>query len=422
MKKLLKNGTIVNHDGQLRKDILIDEKKILQISDSIDSQNDYEVIDCTDLHIFPGMVDAHTHMGVPIKDGYSVDDFESGSRSALNGGITTIVDFTVLGKNQTLVESVLERRRLAEKSVIDVGLHCNITRYDKNLLSEIPEIIKMGINSFKVFTTYKEADMMLTYSQIEEISKVVHDSGGFVMVHAEDNYVITKASAPLLKKGFTEARHHAVARPAEAEVVAIKNIANIAEKTDCQFYIVHLNTADGLNIAKNCDNMYVETCPQYLLLDDSYYEREDGRMFVASPPLRKRQDSEAIWNGIIGGSVDVIATDHCPFMLDDKPKGIPFQNIPNGLGGVETMFPVMVKQFIDRNIELTRLVELMSYNPSKIFNLTNRGAIQEGFNADLVLLDLLDVKTMWGDNLISKTDWNAYTEFDAIFPKMVLKI
>lgn len=420
MKKLLKNGTIVNHDGQLRKDVLIDENKILHISESIDAQTGHEVIDCTDLHIFPGMVDAHTHMGVPIKEGYSVDDFECGSRSALNGGVTTIVDFTVLGKNQKLVESVLERRRLAEKSVIDVGLHCNITRFEKDILAEIPEIIENGINSFKVFTTYKEAGMMLTYSQIEEVAKIVFDNGGLVMVHAEDDDVIEKASIPLIDQGLTEPKYHAIARPADAESIAVEKIANIAENSGCQFYIVHLNTSEGLKIANECDKLYVETCPQYLLLDDSYYKREDGRMYVASPPLRKQEDCEALWNGIADGSVDVIATDHCPFMLNDKPKRIPFQNIPNGIGGVETMFPIMLKQFLDRNINLSRLVELMSYNPSKIFYLLNRGSIREGFKADIVLVDIDNVKTNWENKLVSKTDWNAYEGLEAIFPNKVI--
>ena len=143
-------------------------------------------------------------------------------------------------------------------------------------------------------------------------------------------------------------------------------------------------------------------------------------MFVASPPLRKFEDSEAIWQGIVDGSIDVIATDHCPFMLGDKLKGIPFQNIPNGIGGVETMFPIMLKQFLDRNIDLSRLAEMMSYNPSRIFNLTNRGIMREGFIADIVIVDIDDVMTNWGNKLVSKTDWNAYYKFEAIFPKQVI--
>jgi len=418
---LLKNGTIVNHDSQDQKDVLIQDKTIVQISNNIEVKKNYQVVDSSNLLIFPGMVDAHTHMGIPIKEGYSADDFESGSRSALNGGITAIIDFTVLGKDQTLVESVIERRKLAEKSVINVGLHCNITRFDKDILAEIPSVMNLGINSFKVFTTYKEAGMMLTYPQIKEVATVVSDNGGILMVHAEDDDIIQKASAPLISRELTEAKYHAIARPAEAERVAIDNIANIAEITRCQFYIVHLNTADGLNIAKDCDKMFVETCPQYLLLDESYYEREDGRMFVASPPLRKQEDCLALWDGIINGSIDVIATDHCPFMLRDKPTDIPFQNIPNGIGGVETMFPIMLNQFIKRKINLSKLVELMGNAPAKIFNLSKNCVIEEGFQADIVFVNPNDVSSNWEDKLISKTDWNAYSGFEAIFPQKIIK-
>jgi len=419
-KTLLKNGLIIRADGQKREDILIKNDRINAIGD-LQNVNDAEIIDCKNRLIFPGIIDAHTHMGIPIKDGYSADDFESGSKSALNGGVTTIIDFTILSKNQTLWESILERRKYAEHSVIDYDLHCNITRFDNNILKEIPRIIEKGITSFKVFTTYKEAGMMLTYNEIEEVARVIAYNGGLLMVHAEDNDVIEKASQPLISQNLTEAKYHAIARPAEAERVAIEKIANIAEKTSCEFYIVHLNTAEGLKIAKQSNKIFIETCPQYLLLDDSVYEREDGQMFVASPPLRKPSDCEALWEGLIDGSVDVIATDHCPFMLNDKPKGIPFQNILNGIGGVETLFPVMLAQFMERNIDLSRLVQLMSTNPAKIFNLYPKmGTITVGADADLVIINPDNIICNWLDRLVSITDWNAYSGFEAIFPEKTI--
>lgn len=420
-KTLLKNGIIVNIHGQEHKDVLIENGKISAIGAVQSVSSEINIIDCNDRLIFPGIIDAHTHMGVPIKEGNSADDFESGSQSALNGGVTTIIDFTVLGKNQSLKESILERQKLAEKSVIEVALHCNITRFDKSILAEIPEIIKMGITSFKVFTTYKEAGMMLTYKEIEEVSRIIADNGGLLMVHAEDNAVIEKATSPLLNKNLTHPKYHAIARPAEAERVAIDNIANIAEKTDCEFYIVHLNSSDGLKIAKQSNKLFIETCPQYLLLDDSVYDRNDGQMFVASPPVRKPSDRDTLWKGIIDGSIDVIATDHCPFMLKDKPSGSLFQNIPNGMGGVETLFPVMLAQFIERKIELSRLVQLMSSNPARIFNLyPEKGVIMIGAEANLVVVNPDDMTTNWQESLVSITDWNAYSGWPAIFPENII--
>lgn len=420
-KILLKDGLLINADEKKQADILIEDGIISNIGNVSGNISDSEVINCKDRLIFPGLIDAHTHMGVPIKDGYSADDFVTGPKSALNGGVTTIVDFTVLEKNQSLKDSILTRQKLAKNSVIDYTLHINITRFEKSILQEIPEIIKMGFNSFKVFTTYKEAGMMLTYSQIEEVSRVLADHGGLLMIHAEDNSIIEKASRPLISRKLTEAKYHALARPAEAEEVAVENIANIAEKTSCPTYIVHLNTSKGLNIAKQCDKMYIETCPQYLLLNDSVYKREDGNMFIASPPLRKQGDCKALWEGVIDGSVDVIATDHCPFMLKDKPNGIPFQNIPNGIGGVETLFPVIFNQFIERKVDLSILTKLMSSNPAKIFNLApQKGSILVGTDADLVVVNPNNISNDWLNKLVSITDWNAYTEFQAVFPERVI--
>jgi len=420
-KILLKNGLVIQADGQKLEDILVSDSKISALGKIPEIGSDIKIIDCKDRLIFPGIIDAHTHMSIPIKGGYSADDFESGSKSALNGGVTTIIDFTVLSQGQTLWESIQERRKYAEYSVVDYDLHCNITRFDNDILKEIPKIINKGISSFKVFTTYKEAGMMLTYGEIEEVARVIADNGGLLMVHAEDNDIIEKATKSLLNRNLTHPKYHAIARPAEAEKVAIENIANIAEKTDCEFYIVHLNTAEGLKIAKQSNKLFIETCPQFLLLDDSVYEHEDGQMYVASPPLRKPSDCEALWDGARDGTIDVIATDHCPFMLKDKPKGIPFQNILNGMGGVETLFPVMFTQFMKRNIDLSRLVQLMSTNPAKIFNLyPKKGTITVGADTDLVIINPDDITCNWLDRLVSITDWNAYSGFEAIFPEKTI--
>jgi dihydropyrimidinase len=418
---LLKKGTIVNSEGHAQEDLLIEDGRISAIKPEIITDTNVELIECKDKLIFPGLIDSHTHMGIPIKDGYSADNFESGSRSALNGGITAVIDFTILGKDQSLEESLIERKKQADTSVIHVSFHCNITRFDKEILAEIPKIIKMGYNSFKVFTTYKEADMMLSYNQIEEIAKVIHDYDGLLMVHAEDNEIIDIATKPLIAKELTHPKYHAIARPPEAEVVAIENMANISEVTGCKTYIVHLNTAAGLSIAKDCANMFIETCPQYLLLDDSVYKREDGAMYVASPPLRSQNDCEALWKGIEDGSIDVLATDHCPFMLDDKPRGIHFQNIPNGIGGVETLFPVMLNQFIERGISLSRMVQLMCKNPAEIFNLDdNYGDLSIGKKANLLIVNPNIINMDWNYLSVSKIDWNAFSEFPAIFPEKVI--
>jgi len=419
---LFKDGYVIHPDGGKQEDILVRGSKISRIGRALSTEKQLEVVDCSGRFIFPGIIDPHTHMGVPIKGGYSADSFETGSRSAVHGGVTTVIDFTVLEPDQTLRGSVETRLKLAEASWSDYGLHCNITRFSRELLHEIPALIQSGIISFKVFTTYREAGMQLTYDQIRTVAKVLADHGGVLMVHSEDDGRVRQASAPLVAKRLTDPYYHGLSRPDTAEACAVEKVGRIAAETGCRIYIVHLSSTLGLENARKYKRLFVETCPQYLLLDDSVYQREDGRMFVASPPLRKPADSQALWQGLKNGDIHTIGTDHCPFMLADKKTSLPFQDIPNGMGGVETLFPVLLAQFLQRNLNLSLLTRLLSTNPAEIFGLLPRkGTLSEGADADLVIVDPENVENEWFENLVSITDWNAYTGFPAVFPEHVFR-
>lgn len=419
---LIKNGLVIGEESQEIQDILIRDDLIVELSPQINPPENTEIINALGKWIFPGVIDPHTHMGIPIKNGYSADTFASGSRSALHGGVTTILDFSVLKSGQSLHESLDERVKLAKESFCDVGIHVNITRFEPALLKEIPELISRGFNSFKVFTTYAEADMMLTYDQIEAVAKVIAQHAGILMVHSEDNDVIAQASKPYASRKETQPRFHSLSRPAEAELVAICRLGEISKRSGCQIYIVHLNTAGGLAKAAEYPLLKVETCPHYLLLSDQAYEREDGQMYVASPPLRKLEDCEALWQGIQDGLVHTLGSDHCPFCLADKALDIPFQDIPNGMGGVETLFPTLLAQFVERNLDLELLVRLTSGNPASIFGLDHlKGYLKPGLHADLIIADPWSVSTNWESQLDSILDWNAYTDFPAIFPDTVIR-
>ncbi len=416
---LFKNGTIVHHDGQRRENILVRGEKIIAVGPDI-TNSQAEQIDCSNRLIFPGIIDPHTHMGIPIKDGWSADDFNSGSQAALHGGVTTIIDFSILGTEQSLIDSINQRLEQAAGSHCDYSLHCNITRFDEKLLEEIPALIENGISSFKVFTTYEEADMMLTYDQIEIIAGILAAHGGLLMVHAEDNAVISAAMQPLVAESHNQPQLHGLSRPAVAEEQAIRKIAAIIHTTGCPGYIVHLSSQAGLAACLETPELILETCPQYLLLNQEYYERPDGRMYVASPPLRANSDNQALWEALQQSSIHTLGTDHCPFNLADKVTDIPFHQIPNGIGGVETLFPVMLAQFIEREIDLSLLTRLTSSNPAVIFGLQHRkGFIRIDADADMVIVDPKNVSTDWKDQLVQGTDWNAYTEFPAIFPQQV---
>lgn len=419
---LVKNGLVISAQGRQPRDLLIQDGSIVRVAPGFEPSSDLTVIDARGKWIFPGVIDPHTHMGIPIKSGESADTFASGSRSALHGGVTTILDFSVLGPQQSLRQSLDERMDLAKESVCDVGIHVNITRFEAELLTEIPELIASGFNSFKVFTTYAEAKMMLTYPQIEEVARVIAKYNGILMVHSEDNAVIEGASRRYSNREQTHPRFHGLSRPAEAELAAVSRLGEISQRTKCRIYIVHLNTAAGLARAAEFPMLKVETCPHYLLLTEEMYQRSDGRMFVASPPLRTEADLEALWQGIQDGHVHTLGSDHCPFCLADKPTDIPFQGIPNGMGGVETLFPTLLPEFIERDIDLEILVRLTSQNPADIFGIDHmKGRLEPGLHADLLIVDPSAMSRGWESTLETELDWNAYTEFPGIFPEMVIR-
>ena len=419
-KILLSQGRIINPHRDFVGDILIENEKISAVNEHIAVDKSVEVVDCRQRLVFPGMIDPHTHMGIPIKDIRSADDFVSGSKSALNGGVTTILDFSVLDRDQTLSDSILQRKELAASIYTDYGLHCNITRYSPELLDEIPELIKMGISSFKVFTTYSEAGMMLTYEQIEEVAKVLARHNGLLMVHAEDEEEIQKMMTRLKKGHYTDPMYHAIARPDAAEPRAIEKLAKISDRTGCYIYIVHLNTAEGFEIASRTDRMLIETCPQYLYLAQHVYARRYGRMYVASPPLRSQYDNQALWNAVRKGQIHTLGSDHCPFNLKDKAEDIPFQEIPNGIGGVETLFPLILAKFIMDKQDLTLLTRIQSTQPAKIFGLfPTKGILQPGSDADVVIVSPDQINSNWEERLVSSTDWNAYSGLPAVFPDLV---
>lgn len=419
---LFNNGRVVHAYGIRRENILIDGEKIVTVGESVNANPADRIIDCTGKLIFPGIIDAHTHMGIPIKGGWSADDFASGSRVALHGGVTTIIDFTILEQGQSLRDSIVARRQRAERSLCDVHLHCNFTRYADELLSEIPEIIKDGITSFKVFTTYKEAGMMLPYEEIRDVARILANYGGLLMVHAEDNGSIESASQPLIRAGQTKPEYHGLSRPDTAEAKAVEQIGNIADETGVTAYIVHLSSKAGLEAGMTYKNLILETCPQYLFLTDATYQREDGRMFVASPPLRSSRDNQALFEAVLDGRIAVIGTDHCPFNLKDKPVNIPFQDIPNGMGGVETLFPVMLAHILEKDLDLSILTRTMCTNPAKIFGLyPQKGQIAEDADADMVIVDPEKITTNWVSDFLDSGRWTAFGEFPALFPEKVYR-
>ena len=260
---------------------------------------------------------------------------------------------------------------------------------------------------------------MLTYDEIEETACVIGMNNGILMVHAEDDDEIISATKKISIENRFNPYSHGLSRPDTSEEKAVREMVNIAEKTHCPVYIVHLNSAKGFIEAKSSRHILIETCPHYLLLNDLVYKQENGRMFVASPPLRKSTDAEILWQGVVNDEIHTFGTDHCPFCLSQKQKGVSFDQIPNGMGGVETLFPIMLAQWLQRGLPKPLLTKLTSTQPANIFRLKGKGHIAPGMDADLVIVNPDYLSDNWQHRLVSISDWNAYSEFPALFPEHV---
>lgn len=412
---LIRKGDVALESGFQKLDIGISNGKIASIGPDLNLTAD-RIIDASGKLIFPGFIDAHTHMGIPIMNTTSADDFESGSIAAAFGGITTILDFTVQEKGQSLKDAVDVRiQKALSKCHVDYGIHVNVTDQPEKWLDQIPQLIEEGFISFKVFSTYREAGMMIDWDQFRQVLKQVNSHGGLLMLHAEDNETVESFTNKHIKAGQFDPIFHPRSRPAEAESLAIENAVRIAGELDARLYIVHLSSRQGLEAALKAREqgvkLVLETCPQYLLLREEKYLQESGHYFITTPPLRTKEDSEALWQALADGHIDVVATDHCPFTIAQKNAGNgKFHLTPNGIPGVETLFPLLYTYGVEQGrISLARLLELLAKNPARIFGLSHRkGEISVGADADLVIWDPKKESVISSEKLNGNADWSPF--------------
>jgi dihydropyrimidinase len=392
MKILIKNGIIVNVNKSEQADILISEEKIEKVAKDIKPDNSYHIIDANGKFIIPGGIDPHVHMQLPTPAGPSSDDFFSGSRAALFGGTTTIIDFVTPNRGQSMCDALDERILEAKKSLTNYSFHISPVEWRMSTESEIAECLKRGFNSFKVYLAYKNA-VGLKDDEFEHVLKTVAKEGGLVTIHCEDGDKIDELRNKFTKEGHITPEYHAKSRPAEFEAAAVKKSIDLAAKYNCPIYIVHVSSALSLTHIKDAQQkgqaVFAETCPHYLLLDDSKYNGEfkNTAAYVMSPPLRKKADQEALWDAIATGTVKTIGTDHCPFNLKQKAAGVDdFRKIPNGAGGVEHRMALLYTYgVLENRISLNEWVDICSTQAAKIFGLSQKGSITVGRDADIVI-------------------------------------
>jgi len=415
MTTLLNDATTVFQGQEVKKDILIEDGIIKEISDKIEGAFD-EVIDCTGKYVLPGGIDVHTHMELPVMGTESCDDFINGTKAALAGGTTTIIDFANQEKGRTLTEAYEKWRSKGDnRSLCDWGLHLSITDVNETTLKEIEYFINNGITSFKTFLAYPQ--MKLDLISMKKVIKKVGSLGGIVTVHAEIGSIIEDINKKNIEENKTSPLYHPKSHPVEAETEAIKEMIKLSKDYNCPVYIVHLSSGDGVDLIRKAKKdgvkIYAETCPQYLYLDDSCYDQEfdQAAHFVLSPPIRTKNDNSKLLKGIYDGTIDTVATDHCPFTIEQRRAGIEdYTKIPNGGAGVQERVILLFQEFLNMKISLKRFVDLVATNPAKIFGMyPKRGTILENSLANIMIIDPNKSTKLSSKSIISNCNNSLYS-------------
>lgn len=394
MAILIKNGIVVLEDRQIQTNIIIDHEKIETIGHVTDDQNFDAVYDATNLFVLPGVIDAHTHFYLESGSYITADDFNTGTRSAACGGVTTVIDFATQAPGESLLETIFKRKKQADGNVnIDYGLHAIVADTSSGQENELEELVEMGIVSMKLFTTYRKTMLYADDNMISRILKLSNALGFLVQIHAEDDFIVESARTALIYQGSTLPKYHGKSRPANAESEAVKRMIALAARANSPLYIVHNSTPESLELISQArqrgEDVIAESCPQYFLLNDEVFDGAHPEEFVCSPPIRPIELVETMNQLLLQGKVDVIGTDHCGYTRQQKRMATSFIDAANGLPGVETLLPTMFSHVVvPEKINLVRLMNIMSTNPAKIFGIyPQKGTIKVGSDADLVLFD-----------------------------------
>ncbi len=420
---LIKNGQIITETFHFSADILVIDNKIKSIAGDLEKPDaDTTVLDAAEFYVFPGAIDAHVHFDLAIGNNqFSADNFLSGTKAALAGGTTSIIDFVTPEKDQSLVDAFHERKKQAEKSVCDYGFHMSIVTWRPELDDEIKQCItNYGMTSFKTYMAYKET-IGLDDEQLIAAMDSVGKHQGLITAHCEHGDLLNYLRDKLVVSGKCAPKYHAQSRPNETEREAVSRAVLFAEMTNCPLYIVHVSTSEAVSeIAKarlKGHRVFAETCPHYLLLDDREYERDgfQGAAYVMSPPLRKSKDNDGLWKALSNGNIQTLATDHCPFQFKgQKELGMKdFRKIPNGVAGVEDRLKLAYSYGVLNNkLTLNQFVAVNSLNPAKIFGLYPRkGSISVNADADIVIWNPETENVISAKTHLQNCDSNIYEGF-----------
>ena len=423
---LIKGGRIVTATDDYRADILIINERIEAIARSFPEIPNAEVHDASGLLVLPGGIDVHTHMEGEQGPALNSDTYSTGTVAAAFGGTTTIIDFAYQAKGSGAKQTLDERLALAEPQVaIDFSFHLILTDVNSGVLSELPDIINEdGISSFKMFMAYPKI-LMVDDAAIFKTMRKVGSHGGMVNLHAENGQVIQVLIEEALAQGHTSPKYHALTRPRIMEAEAVYRAIRIAELAEIPVYIVHLSAPEALEVVVEARDRgihaFAETCPHYLFLDESEYDRPgfDSAKYVMTPPLRSHDCQHHLWRGLQFDDLQLVATDHCPFCFRENTLGLnyskdlgreDFSKIPNGAPGVEHRLVMLYDGGVcTGKINLNRFLQLTSTAPAKMFGIfPKKGTVAVGSDADIVLFNPNERQILSADTGHSRIDYSLF--------------
>lgn len=424
---VIANGTLVTSDASTHADLAITNGRITAIGKRLVG---LETIDASGMLVLPGAIDEHVHLQMPVGEFSSSDDFYTGTVAAAHGGTTTVIDFVEPEPDQCLRDALDARRAEAkDKVVVDYGLHMTLSRADDDTLAEIPATIVAGSASFKLYMAYE--GLRLDDAGLLRALAALRVHGGRALVHAENHHAIAYLTRLALAEGRTGPENHPLTRPAIMEAEAIQRLLSLAAVTGTPLVLAHLSCAAGLEAVRAArarqQTVWVETCPQYLLLDQAEYQRPgfEAAKFVMAPPPRTEADRQALWAGLASGEVDTVATDHCPFFYEtQKTRGRDdFSRIPGGAPGIETRLALLYSYGV-RTGRLTpeRWVEVCCTGPARRFGLDpQKGTLAIGADADVVIFDPRRRVTLGHEMLHQNVDYAPYEGWEVQgYPTTVL--
>ena len=416
MSLLIKNGRVITAADDYVADIFIENEKIVTIGANLNIKAD-RVIDAKNKLVIPGGIDPHVHLDMPFMGTFSSDNYETGTRAALFGGTTMVIDFILQTQGKSLYSALNEWKGRSDGNAVgDYSFHMAVTDFNENTKAEIKDMIeKEGITSFKTFMAYKGA-LMIDDRQMVGLMNEVKKQGGMVTTHATNGDMIDYLVAKHKSEGKLSPLYHYISQPEITESEASGRFADMAQYTGVPAYIVHMTCEGALNhirdAAKRNQKVFVETCIQYLVLDASLYNKGfESAKWVMSPPLREKKDQATLWAGINQGTVQVVATDHCPFMWEQKKMGEKdFSKIPNGHPAIEHRMELLFSEGVKKDrISLNKFVEVTSTNVAKIFGMyPQKGTIAVGSDADIVIFDPNEKHTISANTHHMNCDYSGY--------------